>query len=252
MDAIEGRGRLIEPPPEDMEEELMANVLITGANRGIGLELARAYAAAGDRVFACCRSPDGAESLKALASSSGGKVTVHAVDVGDGASIATLGKAVGDTPIDILINNAGVLGGHPQTLDSIDFDAWMDALKVMTIGPFRVVQTLLSNLKAASGAKIMTVTSQLAASTWPFGTTYAYSSAKAGVNKVMQTLALDLKGDGIAVSMIHPGWVKTDMGGPGADITPEESAAGIKSVIAGLSMADTGKFYKWNGDIHPW
>ena len=94
--------------------------------------------------------------------------------------------------------------------------------------------------------------SQLAASTWPFGTTYAYSSAKAGVNKVMQTLALDLKGDGIAVSMIHPGWVKTDMGGAGADITPEESAAGIKSVIGNLSMADTGKFFKWNGDIHPW
>ena len=230
----------------------MANVLITGANRGIGLELTRAYAEAGDRVLACCRSPADARALNDLAASSGGKVTVHAMDVGEGASIAAAAKAVGDAPIDVLINNAGVLGGNPQTLDSIDFDAWFDALKIMTIGPFRVVQTFLPNLRAAANAKVMTITSQLAASTWPFGGTYAYASAKAGVNKVMQTLAKDLKGDNIAVSMIHPGWVKTDMGGAGADITPEESASGIKSVIDGLGVGDSGKFYKWNGDIHAW
>jgi NAD(P)-dependent dehydrogenase (short-subunit alcohol dehydrogenase family) len=233
-------------------EEIMANVLITGANRGIGLELARAYAKAGDRVFATCRSPDGAEALNELAAGSGGQVTVHGLDVGDGESIAALGAALGDTPIDILINNAGILGGNPQTLEAIDFDAWIDALKVMTIGPFRIVQTLLPNLKAAAAAKVMTVTSQLAASTWPFGGTYSYSSAKAGVNKVMQILAKDLKGANIAVSMIHPGWVKTDMGGAGADITPQESAAGIHAVIAGLTLETTGTFYKWNGDIHPW
>jgi NAD(P)-dependent dehydrogenase (short-subunit alcohol dehydrogenase family) len=230
----------------------MANVLITGANRGIGLELARTYAKAGDRVLAFCRSPNDAKALNALAAASGGKVTVHAMDVGDGASITAAAKALGDTPIDILINNAGVMGGNPQTLQSIDFEAWLDALKVMTIGPFRVVQAFLPNLKKAAAPKVMTVTSQLGASTWPFGGTYAYSSAKAGVNKVMQTLALDLKGDNIAVSMIHPGWVKTDMGGPNADITPEESASGIHKVIAGLGMGQTGKFFKWNGDIHPW
>ena len=230
----------------------MANVLITGANRGIGLELTRAYAKGGDRVFACCRSPAKAEALNELAASSGGKVTVLGMDVGDGGSIAAAARQVGDTPIDVLINNAGVLGGNPQTLETIDFDAWVDALKIMTIGPFRVVQTFLPNLKAAGNPKVMTVTSQLAASTWPFGGTYAYSSAKAGVNKVMQILAKDLKGDNIAVSMIHPGWVKTDMGGAGADITPQESASGIKSVIDGLGVADTGKFYKWNGEIHAW
>ena len=230
----------------------MANVLITGANRGIGRSLARAYADGGDRVFAFCRSPENAESLNDLAASSGGKVTVHRMDVGNGASIAVAVQAVGDAPIDILINNAGVFGGQAQSLQSIDFDAWMDALRIMTIGPFRIVQAFLPNLKAAAGAKVMTVTSQLAASTWPFGASYAYSSAKAGANKVMQTLALDLKSDDIVVSMIHPGWVKTDMGGPGADITATESAAGIHRVIAGLGMADTGKFFKWNGEIHPW
>ena len=151
----------------------MANVFITGANRGIGLELARQYAEAGDRVFATCRTPGAADSLNALAKGSDGRLTVHALDVGDGASITACSKLVGDTPIDILINNAGILGGATQTLEAIDFDAWTHAFQVMTIGPFRMVQTLLPNLKAASAPKVMTVTSQLAASTWPFGGSYA-------------------------------------------------------------------------------
>ena len=230
----------------------MPNVLITGANRGIGLELTRAYAGAGDRVFAFCREPSSAQALNALAGESDGKVSVHAMDVGHGASIAAGAAELAGAPIDILINNAGVIGGKTQTLESIDFDAWEDALRIMTIGPFRVVQALLPNLKAATGAKVMTVTSQMGASTWPFGGMYAYCSAKAGVNRVMQILAIDLKPHGIAVSMVHPGWVQTDMGGKGADITPVESATGIHKVIAGLSMATTGTFYKWNGEIHPW
>ena len=230
----------------------MANVVITGANRGIGLELARQYAQGGDRVFAFCRTPASAEALNAAAAQSGGRLNVHAMDVGDPASITAGAAAIGDTPVDILINNAGVNGGPKQSLEDIDFDAWIDAFKIMTIGPLRVVQAFLKNLRAASGARIMTVTSQLGASTWPYGGMYAYSTAKAGVNKVMQIMARDLKGDGVIASMVHPGWVKTDMGGPGADITAEESAAGIRRVIAGLTLDDTGKFYKWNGDIHPW
>lgn len=230
----------------------MANVLITGANRGIGLELVKAYAAAGDRVFACCREPGAAEALNALAAGSGALVSVHAMDVSDGGSIAAVAGALGTTPIDILINNAGVGGGGHQSLEDMDFDVWIEALKIMTIGPFRVVQALLPNLKAASAAKVMTVTSQMGSAAWPRGGTYAYVSAKAGVNRVMKTMALDLKGDGIIVALMHPGWVRTDMGGSGADISPEESAAGIHAVIAGLTPGDTGKFYKWNGEIHPW
>lgn len=230
----------------------MSTTLITGANRGIGLALASQYTKVGGRVFATCRSPADAHDLNALAASSGGRLTVHGLDVGDSASIATCAEVVGKTPIDILINNAGILGGKSQTLESIDFDAWIDAFKVMSIGPFRMVQTFLPNLKAAVAPKVMTVTSQLAASTWPFGGSYAYSSAKAGVNKVMQTLAKDLKTQNIIVAMIHPGWVKTDMGGDGADITAEESATGIRRVISGLTPETSGKFYKWNGEIHPW
>ena len=230
----------------------MANVVITGANRGIGLELAKQYAEGGDQVFAFCRSPAGADALNAMAARPGGRLSVHAMDVGDPTSITTGAAEVGDTPVHVLINNAGVNGGPRQALEDIDFEAWIEAFKIMTVGPLRVVQAFLKNLRAARGAKIMTVTSQLGASTWPYGGMYAYSSAKAGVNKVMRIMATDLAGDGIIASMVHPGWVKTDMGGPGADLTPHESAAGVRSVITGLTLADTGKFYKWNGDIHPW
>ena len=230
----------------------MATVLITGANRGIGLELARAYAGGGDRVFAACRKPADAEALNALAAGSNGAVSVHALDVADGASVAALAASLAGVAIDILINNAGVIGGPRQSLADTDFDAWADALAIMTIGPFRVAQALLPNIEASAGAKVMTVTSQMGASTWPFGGTYAYVSAKAGVNSVMRALAIDLKPKGIIVSLVHPGWVKTDMGGAGADITPQESAVGIHKVIAGLTLETTGTFYKWNGDIHPW
>jgi|ERR1043166_110193 NAD(P)-dependent dehydrogenase (short-subunit alcohol dehydrogenase family) len=229
----------------------MLNVLITGTNRGIGLELTRQYAKDGDRVFACCRSPQSAEELNRLAKQSNGRITVQAMDVSDEKSIEAAAKAIGDQPIDVLINNAGVNGGEHQSLDRIDTAEWMETLKVMVIGPFRVVQAFLRNLEMAENPKIMTVTSQIGASTWPMGGSYAYASAKAGLNRLMRSLAIDLK-DRAIVNLIHPGWVRTDMGGPNADIAPEESAAGIRKVIASVTKADSGKFYKWTGDIHPW
>ncbi|HEY3779144.1 MAG TPA: SDR family oxidoreductase [Rhizomicrobium sp.] len=229
----------------------MANVLITGANRGIGLELTRLYAEGGDTVFAFCRSPQSANQLNELAERASGRVRVHAMDVGDESSIKAAAGAVGDRPIDILINNAGIRGGNNQTLEKTDTADWIEAFKVMTIGPFRVVQAFLNNLRAAGNPRIATITSQLAATTWPTGGDYSYASTKAAVNRVMLGVAHDLK-DQVIVAVIHPGWVKTDMGGPDADITPQESAAGVRNVIASLTMEDSGKFYKWNGDIHPW
>jgi NAD(P)-dependent dehydrogenase (short-subunit alcohol dehydrogenase family) len=229
----------------------MVNVLITGANRGIGLELATLYAEGGDTVFAFCRKPQAAEKLNELAARSGGRVSVLAMDVADENSIKAAAGVVRDRPIDILINNAGISGGKNQSLEHTDTADWIESFKVMTIGPFRVVQAFLKNLKAAKNPKIMTVTSQIGATTWPSGGYYSYGSAKAGVNRVMLGLARDLKGD-VIVNLIHPGWVKTDMGGPGADLTPQESAAGIRKVIASVSMADSGKFFKWNGETHPW
>jgi NAD(P)-dependent dehydrogenase (short-subunit alcohol dehydrogenase family) len=229
----------------------MSNVLITGANRGIGLELTKQYAASGDRVLAFCRSPQSAKALHELANGSAGRVSVHQMDVGDESSIEAAAASIGDQPIDILINNAGIKGGEKQSLKEIDTADWLEAFKVMTIGPFRVVQAFLKNLERVNNPKIVTITSQLGAMAWPMGGSYAYASAKAAVNRVMRALANDLK-DRAIVALIHPGWVKTDMGGRNADITPEESAAGIRSVIASLSKADSGQFYKWTGDIHAW
>jgi NAD(P)-dependent dehydrogenase (short-subunit alcohol dehydrogenase family) len=229
----------------------MLTVLITGSNRGIGLELARQYAESGDAVLATCRSPQSAAALTELAHESDGRVSVHAMDVAREESIAQTAKALAKRPIDILINNAGIKGGDNQSLEDTDTGEWLESFKVMAIGPFRVVQAFLPNLLMAKDPKIAIITSQIGASTWPMGGSYSYGSAKAGANRIGITLARDLK-DRAIVALIHPGWVRTDMGGPNADIAPEESAAGIRKIVAGLRRADSGKFYKWNGDIHPW
>jgi NAD(P)-dependent dehydrogenase (short-subunit alcohol dehydrogenase family) len=229
----------------------MLTVLITGASRGIGLELTRQYAEAGANVLASCRALQSAGKLRDLAARSAGRVSVHQVDVSDEDSIRAAARAIGDQPVDILINNAGVRGGNNQSLETTGASDWIEAFKVMTIGPFRVVQAFLGNVRAAENPKIVTITSQIAATTWPTGGFYSYASTKAGVNRVMLALAQDLKDQAI-VALIHPGWVRTDMGGAGADITPEDSAEGIRKVVASLTKADSGKFYKWNGDIHPW
>ena len=228
----------------------MSNVAITGAGRGIGLELVKQYAAAGDRVYALCRSPDKADALKALAAASAGTISVHAMDVSDDASVDAGAAAAGDGPIDILLNVAGVVGGNHQGLADRAWDDWQDAFNVMVIGPLRVMQAFLPRL--SSGAKIINITSQLAASTWPYGGYYAYGAAKAGLNRMMRSVALDVKDRGIIVGLVHPGWVQTDMGGAAAEITPQESASGIRQVTADWTLEQSGDFLKWNGETHPW
>ena len=224
----------------------MARVLITGANRGIGKSLTEQYIAAGDEVIACVRNPDACEGL------ADGKALLQEMDVGDPDSIAAARAAIGDGRIDILINNAGVEGGMKQSLDDLDLDEWHRTLDVNTIGPTLIARAFKSNLVASGNGKLMNVTSQLAASTWPFGGMYIYSSTKAALVKITQILAIDWKEEPITVALMHPGWAKTDMGGPNAHITADESAEGILSVIAEMTKQDSGKFYQWNGEIHPW
>jgi NAD(P)-dependent dehydrogenase (short-subunit alcohol dehydrogenase family) len=229
----------------------MANVLISGASRGIGLELARQYAEAGNRVFALCRDPAGSTELNDIASLSDGKLTIHEMDVADDASVKAAAAGLSDLPIDILINNAGI-NHERQGLDDMDYDAFREINEVMMIGPFRVFQNFLPHLEKSQIARVMSVTSQLGSSAWPYGGYYAYAGAKAGLNRVMRSVAIDVKDRGIYVGVIHPGYVKTDMGGPGADIEASESAAGIIAVTAKLSPANTGGFFKWNGEMHDW
>ena len=162
---------------------------------------------------------------------------------------------IGDNPIDTVIIVAGDVGGDPmeqQSLDNIDIAQWHKTLDTNTIGPLLVAKAFKSNLVASGNGNLMILSSQLGASTWPMGGMYIYSTTKAAVGKVGKILSLDWAEDPITVSIMHPGWVQTDMGGPGAEITAEESASGIRSVISGLTKEDSGNFYKWNGDIHPW
>ena len=228
----------------------MANIAITGAGRGIGLELVKQYAQAGDRVFALCRSPEKAEALNAVAAASGGAVTVHAMDVGDDASVKAGAAATGTGPIDVLLNVAGIVGGEKQGLEDQAWGDWQDAFNVMVIGPLRVMQAFLPRLGA--GAKVINITSQLAASTWPYGGFYSYGATKAGLNRMMRSVALDVKDRGIVIGLVHPGWVQTDMGGADAEITTAESASGIRQITADWTLERSGDFLKWNGETHPW
>jgi len=228
----------------------MATVLITGANKGVGLELTKIYAGRGDKVLACCRNPDSADALTSVA----GDVQVIGVIVGDDTSVKNMAESIGDQAIDVMINNAGMAGPGftQQTTYEMDFDGWAETFNVNSMGPVRVMQALMANLRGAEAAKVVTITSQMGALSLDMVAAHAYCASKAAVNKFMRLAAIDLKKEGIAVGLIHPGWVKTDMGGPNADITPEESAAGIASVVDDISLENAGGFWKWNGETHDW
>ncbi|MBX9665622.1 SDR family NAD(P)-dependent oxidoreductase [Novosphingobium sp.] len=226
----------------------MATVAITGAARGIGLELAVQHVAAGDTVIALPRKASAA--LEELAASSGGKLSIHLCDVASDASVRAAAASSGSGPIDVLYNVAGVTGPMANELEGADWDAWNEAFAIMVQGPLRVLQAFLPRL--GEGARVINITSQLGAMAWPMGGMYAYASAKAALNRLMRSVAIDLKPRGIVIGLIHPGWVQTDMGGPHAQITPEESATGIRKLGAEWTLDDTGAFLKWNGEVHDW
>lgn len=228
----------------------MTTVAITGAGRGIGLEMTRQHVEAGDRVIALVRNPEGATELAALAAASGGKLTVHRMDVADDASVRSGAAETAGEAVDVLYNVAGVSGSDPAELESSDWAEWDEVFRIMVQGPLRVLQAFLPRLGA--GSKVINISSQLAASTWPYGGYYAYASAKAALNRLMRSVATDLKERGIVVGIMHPGWVQTDMGGEAADITPTESAKGIRDVAAAWTLDRSGDFLKWNGETHPW
>lgn len=228
----------------------MANVAITGAGRGIGLELARQHVAQGDRVFALVRDPGGAAALAEMAAASDGKLTVHAMDVADTASVKAGAASTGGEAIDILYNVAGLAGHDAPELEEVDWEAFDEVMNVNVNGPLRVLSAFLPQLRA--GSRVVNFSSQLAASTWPYGGFYAYVASKAALGRLMRSVATDLKERGIVVGLVHPGYVQTDMGGPDAEITPAESAAGVRKLAENWTLEKSGDFFKWNGEEHPW
>lgn len=227
----------------------MPTVLITGANRGLGLEFARQYAGDGWRVIATCRDPGGAADLKEL----DGDVRVLEMDVTNDASVGKTRDSLDGEDIDLLINNAGIYGQRDMTPDNVDYDTWANVMTINTMAPLRVAAAFKGNLLAGHLKTIITLSSILGSiDTSHPNKDYIYRSSKAAVNMVMKTLSAEWEDEGFRVVLFHPGWVQTDMGGPKAPVTPEESISGMRAVIAGLTDADNGKFYTYDGSPMAW
>lgn len=228
------------------------SILITGANRGIGLELTRQYAAEGWQVYACCRHPAQAEALQALAAS--GPVQVLALDVNHASQRASLADILQGQPIDILFNNAGVSGGwERQDFGHTDAESWEQTLRSNVIAPLKMMETLVEHV-AASQLRIMANMSSRMGSIADnsSGGTYLYRSSKAALNMVCVSAAHDLARRGITVVALHPGWVRTDMGGDAATLSVADSAAALRRNLAGLTQADNGRFIDIDGSTLPW
>jgi NAD(P)-dependent dehydrogenase (short-subunit alcohol dehydrogenase family) len=225
-------------------------VLVTGANRGIGLEFARQYRAAGWQVIATARDPGAAKDLKAL----GVGVRIVPLDVTRPESVAALAASLGNEPIDLLINNAGQgVGFEIRPLRELKMDEFERVMQVNALGPVRVTQALLPNLRAGKGKTIVGISSVLGSiASNQEGGFYGYRESKAALDMFLRSLAAELKGEGFICIALVPGWVKTDMGGPNAPLTPEESVAGMRQVLAGLKPQDSGKFWSHDGSNIPW
>lgn len=227
----------------------MPTVLVTGANRGIGLTLARQYAAEGWKVLATCRDPAAATELNALK----GDVHTMALEVTDDRAVASLSDALRHEAIDVLFNNAGVAGREAGTLGSIDSEVWMQTLRINTVAPIKLAEAFVEQVAASGQKKMAFVTSLLGSiERNTAGGRYGYNSSKAALNMAAKSLSVDLKDRGISIILLHPGHVRTDMGGPTAPVTPEDSAAGMREVVAGFAAKDSGAFRNFDGSPIPW
>lgn len=228
----------------------MPSVLITGASRGLGLEFTRQYAADGWRVYACCRNPHRADALNALA---GDAVTVHALDVDELPSARGCANELAGVPIDVLINNAGVMGQRVASMDETDYDAWLACLNTNILGPMRVSAAFRANLLAGDEKKLVVISSRMGSIGSLQGPgQFVYRSSKAGVNMVMKSMSFELAEEGVITMAFHPGWVQTDMGGANADLTAKDSVRQMRGVIAGLTPADNGSFKNYDGAPIVW
>jgi NAD(P)-dependent dehydrogenase (short-subunit alcohol dehydrogenase family) len=233
------------PAARSNEGSRMPTALIIGANRGLGFEFARQYAAAGWRVVATSRSLEKAGALRAAVAE------VHPLDVADVAAVAALGRALGRETIDVLIANAGIAGPRGMTPEAIDPGGWAEVFRVNTMGPLAVAGAFKAQVARSAERKMIAITSRLGSiAANREGGMYAYRSSKAALNAAWRSFALDHRE--IIAAVLHPGWVRTDMGGKSATLGVEESVAGMRRVIAGLGPAESGGFFGYDGNPIPW
>ncbi len=232
----------------------MAIILITGANRGIGLELTRQYAADGWNVLACCRSPENAHDLNKLAAASAGKIAVYLLDVTNAVHRTSLAAQLKGQPIDILFNSAGVSGNwSTQGFGQCQADEWLDVLHINVITPMLMMQDFAANVALSERKIIANMSSKMGSVTDnTSGGSYIYRSSKAALNMVNKSAAHDLARKGISVVALHPGWVRTDMGGANGELSVEESVTALKRNLANVTLADSGRLIDIDGSTIPW
>jgi len=229
------------------------NVLITGANRGIGLEMVKYAMQQGWRVFACCRNPHTADDLFNIAKLSNGQISVHIADMLELATLQALSYELRNDPIDILINNAGIYGSDNNKFGAVDVNGWLQAFQVNSIAPLKMVEAMAEQLLMGRRKLVACMSSKMGSmADNGFGNSYIYRSSKAALNAVVKSLSIDLKEQGIITVALHPGWVKTDMGGPDAEITTHESVELLFGHMMLLTIEDSGRFIDIDGSDIPW
>ena len=226
----------------------MPTAVITGANRGLGLEFTRVYLAAGWSVHAGCRNPMRADDLKKLK----GDLHIHALNVDDEKDTKALAKSLGNEPIDLLLNNAGIYGKRDTKVGSFDHEEFLHVLKTNVVAPIRLAETLVENVAHSNMKKMAFITSRMGSIAMNAGGSMPYRTSKTALNMAVSCFSMDVKTRGITCILLHPGWVKTDMGGPNAAIGIPESIAGMTQVIEKTGHEDTGKFYDYQGQAIPW
>ncbi|MHA7872425.1 MAG: SDR family oxidoreductase [Hyphococcus sp.] len=224
----------------------MPVALITGSNRGIGLEFVKQYAVDGWTVHACCRSPDNADALKNVS----GDVAIHALDIADREAIKALANDL-DAPIDIVIANAGVGVPGEGKFGNLDYGAWRNFIEVNLFGSVATCEAFAPHVKIAKG-KIAAISTKMASIGDASGGSMAYRTSKTALNMAMKVIASALAGEGVAVGVFHPGWVETDMGGPNALIDVRTSVKGLRALIETMPVTDAPRFLAYDGAEIPW
>jgi NAD(P)-dependent dehydrogenase (short-subunit alcohol dehydrogenase family) len=231
----------------------MSTVLITGANRGLGLEFCRQYALDNWTVIACCRDLTQATALAELAKQHA-NIQLETLDVADFSQIDALADTLSSSAIDVLINNAGVFGDDREhRFGQLDYKTWSHTLLINSQAPVKMAEAFLNHIKRSDKKLLVTVSSLMGSMTDnQSGGSLLYRSSKAAVNAAMKSLAIDLKKETIGVLILHPGWVKTDMGGDNAPMSVADSITGMRTVIEHFSLAQSGEFLRYDGQLMPW
>ena len=228
----------------------MSTVLVTGANRGLGYEFVKQYSKKKFNVLACCRNEDSASELKDLAKEAK-NIKIYSLDVGNIKTIKNLSQQLTNEKIDVLINNAGIY--RSSTIGNINYDEWMESFRINTIAPYQIVEAFLDQILNSDLKKVVSITSKMGSiDDNTTGGSYIYRSSKTALNSMMRSLTHDLVDQGIATLTLHPGWVRTDMGGPGGWIDAFESVQGMIKQIDKLTIDNSGMYLDFAGKSINW